>query len=91
MSGESRVESPETRTKPPRRFVRPLLGVGARRAASERPRVSALRTTLLSKPVTSAKPAKKVVARRYHMHSGGVFYIVVTVLLGIGHFLQRQN
>ncbi|XOV76788.1 MAG: hypothetical protein ACFHWZ_08095 [Phycisphaerales bacterium] len=53
--------------------------------------MSALRTTLLSKPVTSAKPAKKVVARRYHMHSGGVFYIVVTVLLGIGSINSQNN
>lgn len=71
--------------------MRTLLVVGARLAASERPRVSALRTTLLSKPVTSAKPAKKVVARRYHMHSGGVFYIVVTVLLGIGSINSQNN
>ena len=53
--------------------------------------MSALRTTLLSKPATSAKPAKKVVARRYHMHSGGVFYIVVTVLLGIGSINSQNN
>ena len=53
--------------------------------------MSALRTTLLSKPVKSAKPAKPVLSRRYHMHSGGVFYIVVTVLLGIGSINSQNN
>ncbi len=53
--------------------------------------MSALRTTLLSRPIGSSKPAKKVLSRRYHMHSGGVFYIVVTVLLGIGSINSQNN
>lgn len=53
--------------------------------------MSALRTTLLSKPATSAKPAKRVLSRRYHMHFGGVFYIIVTVMLGIGAINSQNN
>ncbi|MFG0292158.1 MAG: DUF58 domain-containing protein [Phycisphaerales bacterium JB050] len=53
--------------------------------------MSVLRTTLLSRPIGSSKPAKKVLSRRYHLHSGGVFYIVVTVLLGIGSINSQNN
>jgi len=53
--------------------------------------VSALRTTLLSKPVKSSKPATPVLTRRYHMHSGGAFYIVVSILLGVGSINSQNN
>lgn len=53
--------------------------------------MSALRTTLLSKPVKSKKPATPILTRRYHMHSGGVFYIVVSILLGIGSINSQNN
>lgn len=53
--------------------------------------MSALRTTLISKPTPSHRAATKVLSRQYHMHSGGIFYLVVTVLIGIGSINSQNN
>ena len=53
--------------------------------------MSALKAILLSKPTRSRRPATRVLSRQYHMHSGGVFYVLITVLLGIGSINSQNN